>query len=141
VDTFGEKHLFADCHMTGATSDSSGSEMQSRNYADFERAMKQRQQVVCMYGGHRRELCPIILVHSQGRERALTYQFGGDSSRGLPRGGQWRCLSLSRVSDVELRDGPWIVGSSHSQPQGCVEVVDLDVNPSSPYQPRRPIRR
>ncbi len=115
--------------------------MQSRNYADFERAMKQRQQVVCMYGGHRRELCPIILGHSQGRERALTYQFGGDSSRGLPRGGQWRCLSLSRVSDVELRDGPWIVGSSHSLPQGCVEVVDLDVNPSSPYQPRRPIRR
>jgi len=29
------------------------------------------------------------------------------------------------------------VGDGHSQPQGCVEIVDLDVNPASPYQPKR----
>ena len=31
-------------------------------------------------------------------EKALTYQFGGQSSKGLPPGGQWRCLWLAKVS-------------------------------------------
>jgi len=92
-----------------------------------------------MYGGYPRELCPVILGHSQGQEKALTYQFGGQSKSGLPSQGEWRCLLLSKVSDVQLRDGPWFAGSSHTRPQGCVEIVDLDVNPSSPYHPKRPI--
>ena len=111
--------------------------MPSPNYQLFEQAMRTRKQIVCMYGGYRRELCPIILGHSQGQEKVLTYQFGGESKSGLPRDGEWRCLWMSKVSNFELRDGPWFVGSSHTQPQGCVEVVDLDVNPSSPYHPRR----
>jgi hypothetical protein len=113
------------------------SAMPSLTYKLFERAIRGRRQIVCMYGGHRRELCPVILGHSQDQEKALTFQFGGSSSSGLPRGGEWRCLWLSKVSDVELRDGPWFAGASHSQPQGCVEVVDLDVNPASPYKPKR----
>lgn len=49
----------------------------------------------------------------------------------------WRCLWLSKVRDVQLRDGPWRTGASHKQPQPRVEIVGLDVNPSSPYRPRR----
>jgi hypothetical protein len=113
------------------------SAMPSLTYKLFEQAMRGRQQIICVYGGHRRELCPVILGHSQHQEKALTFQFGGDSSSGLPPGGEWRCLWLSKVSDAALRDGPWFAGSSHSQPQGCVEVVDLDVNPASPYKPKR----
>lgn len=115
--------------------------MASRNYAMFERAMRLRKPLFCIYDGFQRELCSIILGHSQGQEKALTYQFAGESSRGLPPGGQWRCLWLSKVSDIQLHDGPWIAGAGHTQPQGCVEVVDLDVNPSSPYQPRRSIEQ
>lgn len=100
--------------------------------------MRERKPLVCVYGGHRRELCPVILGHdATGQEKALTYQFGGGSSSGLPAGGEWRCLYLARVSVVALRDGPWISGESHSQPQGCVPVVDLDVNTASPYRPKR----
>jgi hypothetical protein len=106
-------------------------------YDLFERAMRLRKQIVCMYNGHPRELCPIILGHSHGQEKALTYQVGGKSKSGLPRAGEWRCLFLSKVSNAQLRDGPWLVGSSHTQPQGCVQAVDLDVNPSSPYRPKR----
>ena len=113
--------------------------MASQAYALFEQAMTLRKQVFCTYGGYPRELCPIILGHSQGQEKALTYQFGGRSKSGLPREGEWRCLWLSKVSNVQLRDGPWFSGRSHTRPQGCVEIVDLDVNPSSPYDPRRPI--
>jgi hypothetical protein len=103
----------------------------------FAEAITARKQIVCTYNGYHRELCPIILGHREGQEKALTYQFGGQSEKGLPPEGQWRCLFLSRVRDVQLRDGAWYVGDSHSQPQGCVQIVDLDVNPSSPYKPKR----
>jgi hypothetical protein len=112
----------------------------SANYNLFEQAMRLRKQIVCVYGGHPRELCPVILGHSQGQEKALTYQVAGKSSSGLPPAGEWRCLFLSKVSNAQLRDGPWRVGASHTQPQDCVQSVDLDINPSSPYRPKRKVR-
>jgi hypothetical protein len=96
-----------------------------------------RKQVLCTYDGHPRELCPIILGHTNAQEVALTYQFGGRSKSGLPPGGQWKCLRLSKVQNAQLRDGPWHAGSSHTQQQPCVKTVDLDVNPNSPYNPKR----
>jgi hypothetical protein len=109
----------------------------SRSYRLFAQAIVERKHILCSYNGYPRELCPIILGHSQGQERALTYQFGGESESGLP---DWKCLSLAKVSDVQLRDGPWYAGDSHTQRQGCVKVVDLDVNPASPYNPKRRLR-
>ena len=107
----------------------------SATYKLFAQAIEQRKQIVCSYRGFRRELCPIILGHKEnGDEVSLTFQFGGESSRALPRGGSWRCLFLSEASDVQLRDGRWRSGPSHQRPQSCVDIVDLDVNPSSPYK-------
>ena len=115
----------------------SGRSMASSPYKTFAQAMTERQQILCEYGGYPRELCCIILGHSRGDEKALTFQFGGKSKSGLPPSGEWRCLWLAKVSHVSLRDGPWRVGARHTQPQGCVEEVDLDVNPVSPYAPKR----
>ena len=110
----------------------------SGTYELFALAMAERKQIHCSYHGRKRALCPIVLGHkNDGTEVALTFQFAGESETRLPPGGNWRCLALPEVSDVELRDGPWHAGSSHRQPQSCVEIVDLDVNPSSPYKPRR----
>jgi len=119
--------------MAIASRDSSVSD----TYRLFAKAMKERKQVLCTYDRYLREVCPVILGHSQGQEKALTFQFAGDSKSGLPRGGEWRCLFLARVTEVKLKSGPWHSGDSHSQPQGCVEIVDLDVNPRSPYKPKR----
>ena len=113
--------------------------MPSAAYKMFEQAIIGRKQILCTYNGRARELCPVILGHSKGQEKALTYQFGGHSEKGLPHGGQWRCLWLSKVSNIRLRDGSWYSGDNHSQPQGCVESVDLDVNPASPYDPQRSV--
>jgi hypothetical protein len=48
--------------------------MPSATYDLFVRAMVERKQILCTYGGYPRQLCPIILGHSQGQEKALTYQ-------------------------------------------------------------------
>ena len=78
----------------------------SRAYDLFSQAMRAQKQILCLYDGCVRELCPVILGHSKGQEKALTYQFGGQSRSGLPRQGQWRCLWLDKISNVQLRDGP-----------------------------------
>jgi hypothetical protein len=51
--------------------------------------------------------------------------------------GRWKCLTLDKVSDVQLRDGPLHAGDRHTAPQTCINTVDLDANPDSPYNPRR----
>ena len=68
---------------------------------------------------------------------SVDLSIGGQSESDLP---DWKCLSLAKVSDVQLREGPWYAGDSHTQRQGCVKVVDLDVNPASPYNPKRRLR-
>src|ERR1700730_9760349 len=55
----------------------------SAAYKLFEQAMSTRKQILCTYNGRPRELCPVILGHSQGQEKALTYQFRGQSAKGL----------------------------------------------------------
>jgi hypothetical protein len=114
--------------------------MPSRTYKLFAEAMAARKPVVCMYQGYPRALCPIILGHTEGAEKALTWQFEGNGSKGAVRG-QWKCLSLAEVSSAEMIDGPWRTGERHSQRQSCVKDVDLDVNPDSPYKPKRRLSR
>jgi hypothetical protein len=112
----------------------------SPTYDQFVKAMVERKQILCMYGGFHREICPVILgLNKDNDEVALTYQFAGGSSgkNGLPLQGAWKCLHLSEVSDVRLRSGPWHAGASHSKANSCVKAVDLDVNPASPYNPKR----
>jgi uncharacterized protein len=105
---------------------------QSAVFRLFHRAILKRQQVTCRYEGH--------LGHKDGRERALVYQFGGTSSRGLPPEGDWRCLSLSGVLDPAPRDGQWHGDAKHSTTQKCVDVVFVDVNTDVPNQPGRRFR-
>lgn len=113
--------------------------MPSRIYKLFAEAMKTRRPISCMYDGHPRAICPIILGHSDGQEKALTWQFGGSGSKG-PVHGQWRCLELTKATRAEMIDGPWQSGDSHLTSQSCVKDVDLDVNPDSPYSPKRRLK-
>jgi uncharacterized protein (DUF4415 family) len=48
-----------------------GTRAPSSAYKLFEQAMTTRKQILCTYNGHRRELCPVILGHSQGQEKEL----------------------------------------------------------------------
>jgi hypothetical protein len=112
----------------------------SQTYNLIAQAMSERKQVLCVYDGYRREVCPIVLGHTKGVEKALVFQFAGESSSALPREGIWKCFDVSKMEAVKLRDGPWRAGTAHRQSQTCVESVDLDVNPESPYRPKRRLK-
>lgn len=112
--------------------------MTSATYELFYRAMAERRPLVCMYRGYPRALCPIILGHTDGEEKSLVYQFEGGSSQGASAARGWKCLTLSEVRNAELHDSPWLGGEGpHGTAQSCVKEVDVDVNPNSPYSPRR----
>jgi hypothetical protein len=99
-------------------------------------AMRRRKQIVCVYQGHLREVCPVILGRTGLEEKALVFQFGGTTSSGrVERPGAWKCLRLAEVESAVLRDGPWHAGEAHSTAQVCMKMVEYDVNPLSPYDP------
>ena len=84
--------------------------MVSPTYKQFAQAMAAKKQIVCEYDGYARELCAVILGHTGGQEKALTFQFGGQSKSGLSPNGEWRWLFLEKVRNMHLRDGPWRAG-------------------------------
>lgn len=102
--------------------------MTSLTYQIFREAVVNRKQVVCFYHGLAREICPHTLGYTNGREQALTFQFAGQSSSGLPPGGEWRCMKLDEVTGAKLRDGPWHTAPDHSRPQTCVKQIDVEVD-------------
>jgi hypothetical protein len=106
--------------------DENGKFMPSPTYALFRNAIRSEQQVVCIYGGRIRELCPhIIGTNRSGEEVVLAWQFAGESSGLLP---QWRCLRIANVRDARVRKGRWHEGGSHETTQKCVSEIDLDIN-------------
>ena len=110
--------------------------MASETYSLFLRAMRERRQIVCTYQGLSRELCPILLGRTGLEEKALVFQFGGQTSSGpVTPPGDWKCLRLKEVEDAVLRPGPWHAGGQHSAAQSCMKMVEYDVNPQSPYSP------
>jgi hypothetical protein len=99
----------------------------SSNYELIRAAITERQQVFATYQGKRREMCPHALGSTNGRSQALFFQFGGESSRPLPPGGQWRCLAVDELDGIELHEGAWHSGDGHSRTQSCVDIVDVEV--------------
>ncbi len=95
-------------------------------YALVRLAIEQRRQVHATYSGHRRRMCPHVIGTRDGQPRALFFQFAGGSHRGLPSGGDWRCLPLDGLTEVSTHDGRWHT-RAHSEPQRCIDAVDLEI--------------
>lgn len=102
-------------------------------YDLLRRAILERKQVIAVYDGKLREMCPHSLGHKNGNARCLFYQFAGDSkgqiySQNDPRANlNWRCMEVDKLQSVTLRDGPWHSISKHPGHQTCVDEVDVQV--------------
>jgi hypothetical protein len=93
-------------------------------------AAVQHRPITARYDGTRRLLCPHVVGYNEpGEWRVFCYQCGGETRSGLlPSGdeGIWRCLSLKKLSSVELLDSPWRT-EPHAR-QRCVENVEVDAD-------------
>jgi hypothetical protein len=111
--------------------------MHSGNFKLFADAVLKRKQITCWYDNHYREVCPHIVGHKAGMEKAQVYQFGGTSSRPLPREGRFKCFDLNKVEQAALRDGPWHGPEKHKHKQQCVDEIYVHVDLSVTDQPGR----
>jgi hypothetical protein len=98
-------------------------------YDLIRKALIDRNQVICFYQGFYRECCPHCIGTKRGRSHVLMFQFAGQSSRGLPLGGNWRCMDIDDLSQVTVQSGPWYTDPRHSRPQTCIDIVDVEVGP------------
>ena len=101
--------------------------MKTQTYMMFREAILERKQVTCSYNGLHRELCPHVIGDGKdGNPKVLSFQFAGQTSQGqLPPQGEWRCMAIKDIQNVELRIGSWHTGDSHKRPQTCVKRIDV----------------
>jgi len=98
-------------------------------YQIIKNAILNKQPVTAMYDGYYRELCPHVIGTKDGVEQCLCYQYGGDSSRGkitFDSKSNWRCMIISKFSQVTATTGPWHTFENHSKSQTCVDVIDAE---------------
>ena len=104
----------------------------SSQYDSVRSAILNKQQVFANYNGYFGALCPhVIGWNKNGEEQCLFYQFDGESSSGriVPRSPKnWRCISLSNLENISIRDGKWHTASNHSRRQSCVHQIDVEVD-------------
>src|SRR5207247_8288503 len=76
-----------------------------------------------------RECCPHAISIKNGREQVFMFQFAGESSEGLPLGGQWKCMHVDLISAVKVQDGPWYTDdkSKYSRTATCIDHLDFDI--------------
>jgi len=100
----------------------------SATYDTIRQAMLLGKPVSLTYNSLYREVCVHALgLNKYGREQALTYQYAGDSTKGLPPGGEWRCIALANAFDARIIEGPWHTRNDHEETQTCVAQVDLEL--------------
>jgi hypothetical protein len=95
-------------------------------------AIRTRQQVTARYRGAERAFCPHALGTKRGVRRVLAYQFAGESRKGLPPGGEWRCLRVENLTDAALQPGAWHTAANVFNPQSCLDEVEIAVEPLPP---------
>ncbi len=99
----------------------------SATYQTLRAAMANKVPVQCNYRGLLRLCCPHTLGYTNGEPRVLMFQYDGCSSRGLPPGGEWRCMSVVEITNLVTIHGLWHTAPNHSRPQTCVKQVEFEV--------------
>lgn len=98
------------------------------SYALIRYAILKKKIVRAIYQGLYCELCPHLIGTRNGKQYALFYQFGGQSSSGSIQPGRstenWKCIDIGDLSEVTIEDGPWHTASYNSQLQTCVDDLD-----------------
>jgi hypothetical protein len=99
-------------------------------YELIRQAIIDKKIVRATYRRHERLMCPHTIGESQGRKKALFYQFAGGSSSGLAPDGEpdnWRCVFVAELTNVFIEEGEWHTCPIHTKRQTCIRNVDTEV--------------
>ncbi len=89
------------------------------SYSTISVAIQEQIPIIATYNGQRRVLCPHALGTKRGRAQALFYQIAGGSNSGLDvpgSFGNWRCMALDKLTDVDFYPCQWCTAGNHSTP-------------------------
>lgn len=97
----------------------------SAAFAALRQAMLHRKPVRLNYSGKELEVCPYILGHAMGEERAFALEVDSAGKKGSG-GANWVCLRIQAVQDIRPLDRAWTVAVYPGRIQRCVDQVHLD---------------
>jgi hypothetical protein len=93
-------------------------------------AIALKRPIAAIYENHQQYLCPHIIEWNKEEQlQTLCYQYAGMRRSGLAHRGSpsnWGCLSVGKLSAVELLKAEWHSADKHSRPQECIRRVLLD---------------
>ncbi|MCK1309542.1 hypothetical protein [Bradyrhizobium sp. 45] len=104
------------------------SEGHSAVFMILRQALLERRPVQVSHDGKCQTVCPYILGHAAGEERAFVLVVDASSRTKRPVQAKWICLRLSKIDDVRFADEPWIEQDYPGPVQRCVDQVHLDAS-------------
>jgi hypothetical protein len=101
--------------------------------ATLRDAIRERRCLSGLYEGSLRHFAPHALGASiDDAPYVFVFQYAGESSGGLPRGGEWRCFRVDGLSALRANGERWRTRSNYSlSRQSCLARIDLAVPTSS----------
>ncbi|MCK1361240.1 PIN domain-containing protein [Bradyrhizobium sp. 199] len=100
----------------------------SEVFMTLRQALLERRPVHVSRDGKCQTVCPYILGHATGEERAFVLLVDASSRTKRPVQAKWICLRLSKIEDVRFADEPWIQQDYPGPVQRCVDQVHLDAS-------------
>lgn len=98
----------------------------SKAFMALRQALLERRPVHVSRDGKYQTVCPYILGHAAGEERAFVLLVDASSRTKRPVQAKWICLRVSTIEDVRFADEPWIERDYPGPVQRCVDRVHLD---------------
>lgn len=102
----------------------------SAAFVALREANLHRRPVRLTYGEKELVVCPYILGHAVGEERAFVLVVDGTGERKESEQGLWMCLRLAKIQNIETLDRPWIERQCPGPVQRCVDQVHLGRAPA-----------
>lgn len=91
----------------------------------LRQALLQRRPVQVSYDGKYQTICPYIIGHAAGEERAFALAVDGGESQNGSAATKWICLRLSKIADVRIIADSWTEQEYPGPVQRCVDQVDF----------------
>jgi uncharacterized protein len=95
------------------------------DYSRLQKAVLQRHTIKCLWKGLERQFCPYALGMKDGRAHIIVWQNGGKSWNPLRAQGDWRCVPIAQITDLQRDERAWQCDSAPPPPHMALDLVDV----------------